>query len=116
VHNKSLLDEREKYWIKKLNCIAPYGYNCSYGGEGGDVHTINNFKHTRETKEKIRAWNKGKNTPQKTRDKQRKANIGRVLCKKTKLKISNSCKNRKKTEEHKKKISESIKKWHKNKK
>ena len=28
------LDRKEKYWIKKLNCKAPFGYNCTDGGEG----------------------------------------------------------------------------------
>ena len=28
------LDEREIYWIKTLDCIAPKGYNCSTGGAG----------------------------------------------------------------------------------
>jgi hypothetical protein len=27
-----LLDERETYWIKELNSLAPNGYNCSTGG------------------------------------------------------------------------------------
>lgn len=32
--NDDLLNEREIYWIKQLNSITPYGYNCSFGGEG----------------------------------------------------------------------------------
>lgn len=28
------LDEKEKFWIKELNSISPYGYNYSYGGQG----------------------------------------------------------------------------------
>lgn len=30
-----IVDEREKFWIKELNSISPYGYNLSPGGEGG---------------------------------------------------------------------------------
>ncbi len=28
------LDEKEKFWIKELNSITPYGYNYTYGGQG----------------------------------------------------------------------------------
>lgn len=30
----SLLNEREKHWIMKFDCIAPKGYNCCEGGAG----------------------------------------------------------------------------------
>ena len=33
--DNSLLNEREKYWIKTLNTKAPYGYNMTDGGDGG---------------------------------------------------------------------------------
>ena len=32
-HNVENYNEREKYWIKKYNCIVPNGYNLSNGGE-----------------------------------------------------------------------------------
>ena len=32
--DNSLLDEREKYWIKKENTIVPNGYNIDDGGQG----------------------------------------------------------------------------------
>ena len=31
---ESKLNERESYWIKELDSIAPNGYNSSVGGEG----------------------------------------------------------------------------------
>lgn len=31
---KEKLDEREIYWIKEFDCIAPKGYNCNQGGSG----------------------------------------------------------------------------------
>ena len=32
--SNELLDEREQYWIEKLNSKIPYGYNMTLGGEG----------------------------------------------------------------------------------
>jgi group I intron endonuclease len=33
------LNEKEKYWIKELNTIAPYGYNLTSGGGQGTVYS-----------------------------------------------------------------------------
>ena len=41
-------EEREKYWIKKLNTIRPNGYNIASGGEGGNGTHANNLKNWRE--------------------------------------------------------------------
>jgi hypothetical protein len=30
---KEHLDDREIYWIKELNSLAPDGYNCNTGGQ-----------------------------------------------------------------------------------
>jgi group I intron endonuclease len=40
------LDEREIYWIKELNSLAPNGYNCNTGGQF--------YKVTQEIKDKMR--------------------------------------------------------------
>ena len=32
---EGMLDERERYWIAQLDCMAPKGYNLTEGGEGG---------------------------------------------------------------------------------
>ena len=32
--NQNELNEREKFWIKKLNCKIPIGYNIANGGQG----------------------------------------------------------------------------------
>lgn len=78
------LNEREKYWIKKLKSIEE-GYNIAEGGAGGDTYSNNpnlkdiidklsgennhffGKKHSDENKEKIRktkigkpSWNSGK--------------------------------------------------------
>ena len=34
------LDQREKYWIKTYDTIAPHGYNLTDGGEGGSHSDI----------------------------------------------------------------------------
>lgn len=34
IEDRESLDEAEKYWIKKLNTIAPNGYNIKSGGQG----------------------------------------------------------------------------------
>lgn len=39
-YSLNFLNDREKYWIKKLNSIQPNGYNISTGGHNGD-----NFKN-----------------------------------------------------------------------
>jgi group I intron endonuclease len=31
----SIIKDREKFWIKELNTLIPYGYNISKGGDGG---------------------------------------------------------------------------------
>lgn len=36
---KEELYEKEKYWIKELNTLAPNGYNMNHGGDGINVHT-----------------------------------------------------------------------------
>lgn len=50
----SLLNEREKHWIKELNTQVPNGYNINPGGSGV-IH------HTEETKRKISNTLKGRN-------------------------------------------------------
>ena len=56
--NDDLLDERERYWISKLNCIMPHGYNMTEGGGGGDTWTNN--PHKEETIMKLILANRGK--------------------------------------------------------
>lgn len=64
------INEREVYWIKKLNSInRKIGYNITNGGTGGLIGKDNPFygkKHTKDSVEKISkskigcsAWNKG---------------------------------------------------------
>lgn len=40
-----IINDREKYWIEKLNSISPFGYNLSSGGRKTTWH----YKPTEET-------------------------------------------------------------------
>ncbi len=53
--NNNLLNEREKYWIKQYDCIAPKGYNLT---EGGARKIGFSHSQTIEEKEKRRKSNK----------------------------------------------------------
>ena len=44
------LNEREKFWIKFFDCIAPKGYNLNEGGRGGKVSEIAK-KHMSESQQ-----------------------------------------------------------------
>jgi len=46
--NQDQLNKHEIFWIEKLDCKRPNGYNCTDGGEG-----VLGFKHTEETKAQI---------------------------------------------------------------
>lgn len=45
------LNDREKYWIKACNTIAPHGYNLTEGGDGGSLSDISKLRIT-EAKQK----------------------------------------------------------------
>lgn len=56
--DNSLLDERERYWIARLDCMIPNGYNMTEGGGGGDTWTNN--PHKELTSMKLIVANRGK--------------------------------------------------------
>jgi group I intron endonuclease len=58
---KQELNERERYWIKKLNTLQPNGYNISDGGDWGDTFTNNPNRES--IREKYRQRTKGKGNP-----------------------------------------------------
>ena len=81
------LSEREIYWIKHFNSVAPNGYNLTHGGEGGTPSA--------ETRAKIS-----------------EANKGRLPSEATLEKLSKSLTGKPKSTEHRRKISEANKgKW-----
>ncbi len=128
--NKDILNEKEKYWIKKLNSLTPNGYNISIGGTGGNLGELVNkkrgdsrkgLKHTEETKEKIRQSNLGKVRSEEAKVNMSKAQKGRipwnkgVVCsEETKKKIGNSNSGKIRSEESKKKMAAAHKGKHYN--
>ena len=79
--------EKEKYWIKELDCLVPNGYNLREGGEGGGSPSL-------ETRQKISNAKKGKKrswvTSAETRRKLSLINKGKVLSLETKERMKNS--------------------------
>jgi|DEB0MinimDraft_6_1074348.scaffolds.fasta_scaffold31477_2 group I intron endonuclease len=77
------LDDREKYWIEKLQ---PH-YNLTKGGEGGDTSNSPNFiqsmkeYHKRKPREEYATYGMlGKTQPKSSREKVSKANSYPVVC------------------------------------
>lgn len=132
------VDEREIYWIAKLNAIE-YGYNLTNGGEGGDTISghpnkeqicrkmSKNHKgqqawnkgihHTEEHKRKISDAVSGEKNPfyGKIHSNESRKKIGekskdRIPSEETRRKMSEAGRGVKKSEEHKTKMSEAAKK------
>jgi len=111
--DREWMDWLEKGFIKRLKTKVPNGYNMTDGGEGGNH---GGWKHTEETKQKMREikigttlsedtkkkiseWNKGKIISEETREKISKANSGRICSEETKKKLSEIKKGKKLTAE-----------------
>lgn len=56
IEDESMLNSREIYWIEHEKTLHPNGYNTSKGGEVENCH----YKHSENTKEKMRNMKKGK--------------------------------------------------------
>ena len=63
-----MLDEREKYWIAQLDCMAPKGYNLTEGGDGGIP--------SEETRRKMSESRKGKTLSAESRRKISESRFG----------------------------------------
>lgn len=96
----SILDEREYYWIKKLNTLEPNGYNIRSGGEKlkGKDNPFYGKHHSKETKEKISKKNTGRKASVQEIEKRKEINkgiqnpfYGRHHSKETKEKIKATC-------------------------
>jgi group I intron endonuclease len=86
------LNERECFWIKELNALAPHGYNLTGGGEGMPSPSP-------ETRIKLCKAKRGINSPW----------WGKKLSESHKKKLSDAKKGKKLSEAHKKKLSEASK-------
>lgn len=77
-------NEREQYWISKLNTIAPNGYNLLPGG--------NNHSHNELTRRKMSKTRKGHLTSAETRHLIGEAKMGHEVSEETRKKISKALK------------------------
>jgi group I intron endonuclease len=96
-YSRNELNEKEKYWIKKLNCKYPNGYNLTNGGEGGATWTGGH--HTEEAKEKLRIANTGRKQSEEEKKKRAISNSGKKRSKTTKHKQSLAAKGKPKSKE-----------------
>jgi group I intron endonuclease len=96
---RDLLDERERYWINEYNSYID-GLNSDLGGK-----TRKGFKHSEETKEKLRLANTGNKHSDESKRKISEA--ARNMSDETKKKISDGNKGKIISDEHKKLISAS---------
>jgi len=99
-NNIEELNELEEFLIQEMGCLSPNGYNLASGGS--------NFKHNKETKQKMS--NIAKNRSVETKKKTGKAGKGRKCSDKTRKKISDSLKGRKCSDEARKNMSDAKKK------
>lgn len=88
---ENILNAAEIEVIQRLNSLVPKGYNIATGGESG----TRGFKHTEESKKKMResskgqvAWNKGGHLSEETKKKLSLINKGKTHSEETKYKIS----------------------------
>ena len=104
---KEILDEKEVYWIKFLDCKIPKGYNVADGGSGAS-----GYSHTEEHKRLLSERVSGAGNPMKnpeTAEKVRLKSLGRKQTKITKQKRSDSLIGKSKSVEHSQRISDALK-------
>lgn len=93
VRDEDSLNDREIFWISKLDTLIPNGYNMTKGGDGGNTlrfwkdedrkklykqQTLKRMEkggHSNETKEKIRKSSIGRRLSSETKEKIRQTNI-----------------------------------------
>lgn len=101
--SKSLLDERERYWIDYYNARdKTVGYNISKGGEG------NSRACSKETKLVISIANKISLNKPEVKAKLSKSATGRIYSIEARKKMSDSRKGKTFTDEHKQHLSKSL--------
>ena len=118
------LNEREIFWIAKLNCKIPNGYNKTDGGDGSYIRTAENRaklsavhkgqkgrKHTPEELEKISAGRKGKKQTPESNAKNSAAHLGKKRSLESRAKQSATMKGKKHSAETCAKQSAAMKKY-----
>lgn len=81
------LNEKESFWILKLNTLCPIGYNMNTGGD--------RYLMSEETKKKIGRAHLGKKVSEETKRKSSESHKGFKVSDETKLKLSLALKGRK---------------------
>lgn len=102
---KSVMNEREVYWIKYYNAVEN-GYNLKYGGQGGG--SFAGKKHTQEAKNRLREINLGKKLSDETKAKMsmsRKGKKRKPFSEEWKKNIGNAAKSRIVSEETRLKLA-----------
>lgn len=108
--DKSLLNNRERYWIKKLlSNNSEIGYNKTVGGQmgwAGKDHPMFGKYFSEDSKRKMSDSHKGKKRTEESRRKQSETNKGFRHSEDSKRKMSEYSKGKKKSEYHIRKMSE----------
>lgn len=73
-----ILDDRERYWINKLNTTEPYGYNIKNGGNKlfGQDNPFYGKHHSEDTKRIISEKNSGRKASEQEKELRRRINKG----------------------------------------
>lgn len=103
--SRNILCEKEVYWIKKLQCKSPSGYNATDGGEGVVGSIVGRVAWNKGLKGVQVAWNKGKSFSSEVRKKMSLAALGRDISKETRKKISVANTGKKRTVAQRKRIA-----------
>lgn len=104
VHWLHLLNDREQYWMDKLDCVDPKGYNLN-----PTAGSARGFKHTEETKLKWSEQRKGKKRSAEFAASVSARMTGKVISEETRRKLVESHKGNSHSAETKAKMSEAKK-------
>ena len=81
--NRDELNEREIFWIAKLNTKAPNGYNLTEGGDGNCGYVA-----SEETRKKLSAAGRRRQVTAETRKKLSESQKGKIISEETRAKMS----------------------------
>jgi len=98
--SKADMDKKEKEMITSMQSKGPGGYNLTDGGEGSF-----GFKHTEESKAKVRLANLGRKMSKEEIEKRKKSHSHKKMSAEHKERLIKISRNRKMTDEQKAKMS-----------